>query len=280
MHVETARRLRDVAVALLEHALDVLPAHAVGRHRVAGRRRQLAAVRDQRLLDGIGVGRLGEIVDRALLHRRDSGRYVAVTGEHDDADVRARLAQWPDQFEAVAVTQPEIEDRESGRPGGLGQRLGHRADRRHDEAAQLECTRDAVTERRVVIGDQQGAVLVARGAGEDGRNRTIGACVLGHGDSFDIGRYVALKTGFGQRTTTAAPPVPLPRLPKLTEAPVRSKSVLEMKTPNPMWPSLPWRVEMKGVPSSSSSDSEKPGPSSDTSTSDHSVVHRVAIWTS
>ena len=34
---------------------------------------------------------------------------------------------------------------------------------------------------------------------------------------------------------------------------------------------------MKGVPSSSSSDSEKPGPSSDTSTSDHSVVQRVAM---
>src|SRR3977135_4437215 len=57
VHVETARRLRDVAVALLEHALDVLPAHAVGRHRIAGRRRQLAAVRRQRLLDGIGIGR-------------------------------------------------------------------------------------------------------------------------------------------------------------------------------------------------------------------------------
>src|SRR5258708_29024531 len=62
MHVETARRLRDIAVALFEDALDVLPAHAVGRHRVAGRRRQLAAMRCQRLLDGVGVGRLGEIV--------------------------------------------------------------------------------------------------------------------------------------------------------------------------------------------------------------------------
>src|SRR6185369_3918426 len=142
----------------------------------------------------------------------------------------------------------------------------------HDEATQFEGARNTVAERRVVIGDQQGAFLAARSAGEDRRHRTIGACVLGHGDSFDIGRYVALKTGFGQRTTTAAPPVPLPRLPKLTEAPVRSSNVLEMRTPSPMWPSSPWRVEMKGVPSSSSSDSEKPGPSSDTSTSDHSVV--------
>src|SRR5918993_3543763 len=87
MHVETARRLRDVAVALLEDALDVLPAHAVGRHRVARRRRQLAAVRGQRLLDGVGVGRLGEIVYGAFLHRGDGGGDVAVAGQHDDADI-------------------------------------------------------------------------------------------------------------------------------------------------------------------------------------------------
>src|SRR3954454_7189011 len=76
MHVETARRLRNVAVALLEDALDVLPAHAVGRHRVAGRRRQLAAMRGQRLLDGVGVGRLGEVVDGAFLHCGDGGGNV------------------------------------------------------------------------------------------------------------------------------------------------------------------------------------------------------------
>src|SRR5712664_3679736 len=66
MHVEAARGLRDIAVALLEDALDMLPAHAIGRHRIARRRRQLAAMRGQRLLDGIGVGRFGEIVDGAF----------------------------------------------------------------------------------------------------------------------------------------------------------------------------------------------------------------------
>src|SRR5260370_10882921 len=73
VHVEAARGLRDVAVALLEDALDMLPAHAVGRHRIAGRRRQLATVRGQRLLDGIGIGRLGQIVDGGLFHRGYGG---------------------------------------------------------------------------------------------------------------------------------------------------------------------------------------------------------------
>src|SRR5260370_29024269 len=38
VHLEAAGGLRDVAVALLENALDMLPAHAVGRHRIGGRR--------------------------------------------------------------------------------------------------------------------------------------------------------------------------------------------------------------------------------------------------
>src|ERR671912_2745769 len=61
MHVETARRLRDVAVALLEDALDVLPAHAVGRHRILRRRRHVMAARAQSRLDGVGIGRLRQI---------------------------------------------------------------------------------------------------------------------------------------------------------------------------------------------------------------------------
>src|SRR5476651_632353 len=280
MHVQTPRRLRDVAVALLEHALDMLPAHAVGRHRIAGRRRQLAAMRVQRLLDRIGVGRLGEIVDGAFLHGGHRGRDVAVAGQHDDADVGPRLAERLHQLEAVAVAQPQVEHGEGGRPRGLGQRLGHRADRRYDKAAQFERARDTVAERRVVVDDQQRAFLIGSRARKRGRNRTADACVLGHGDSFHIGRYVALKTGFGQRTATAAPPSAERRLPKMTVAPVRSSRVLAMKTPSPIWPSSPWRVEMKGVPNSSSRASEKPGPSSDTSTSDHSVVQRVAIWIS
>src|SRR5262249_33128983 len=69
VHVETARGLRHVAPAQLVDALDVLPAHAIGRHWIL-RRLDLAAVeREQRGYDIVGVDRLGEIIDRAELHR-------------------------------------------------------------------------------------------------------------------------------------------------------------------------------------------------------------------
>ena len=44
MHAEPPRGLRDVAIALLEHPLDVLPAHPVGRHRPLGRLLRLLAL--------------------------------------------------------------------------------------------------------------------------------------------------------------------------------------------------------------------------------------------
>jgi hypothetical protein len=40
MHAQPARGFRDIAVALFIDALDMLPAHAIGRHRVFGRRGQ------------------------------------------------------------------------------------------------------------------------------------------------------------------------------------------------------------------------------------------------
>ena len=55
MHLQAPRRLRDVAVALLEDALDVLPAHPVGRHGIGRRRRQSALAADQGALDRIGI---------------------------------------------------------------------------------------------------------------------------------------------------------------------------------------------------------------------------------
>src|SRR6266851_1639539 len=71
VHLEAAGGLRNVALALLEDALDMLPAHAVGRHRVGGRRRQRIVAGEQGMLDGVGVGRLGQVVDGAGLHRGD-----------------------------------------------------------------------------------------------------------------------------------------------------------------------------------------------------------------
>jgi hypothetical protein len=89
VYVEPARGLGDVAAAQLVDALDVLPAHPIGRHRVL-RRIGLAAVgREQRIDDVVGVGRLCKVVDRAELHGVDHGRDIAVAGQHDPAGVGA-----------------------------------------------------------------------------------------------------------------------------------------------------------------------------------------------
>src|SRR5580700_5633095 len=47
MHVQPPRGFRDVAVAHLVDALDVLPAHPVGRHRILRRLRFLGAAGEQ-----------------------------------------------------------------------------------------------------------------------------------------------------------------------------------------------------------------------------------------
>src|ERR1700760_3680809 len=63
VHVEPARRLRDVAIAHFIDALDVFPAHAVRRHRVLRRLGFFRAGRQQCSDDVIGIGGLGEIID-------------------------------------------------------------------------------------------------------------------------------------------------------------------------------------------------------------------------
>ena len=58
MHVEPSRGLRNVAVAHLVDALDVFPAHAVGRHRVVRQLGFLGAACQQRGDEVVGVGGL------------------------------------------------------------------------------------------------------------------------------------------------------------------------------------------------------------------------------
>src|SRR3569833_2154643 len=70
MHVEAARGLGDVAITQLIDALDVLPADAIGRHRILGRGRLALASREQRVDHIVGVGGFAEIVDGAELHGR------------------------------------------------------------------------------------------------------------------------------------------------------------------------------------------------------------------
>jgi len=82
VHVQPAGGFRDIMIAQLEDALDMLPADPVSRHRIF-RRGRLVAWRQKRLDHIIGIGRLGQIVDRAGLHRGHGGGDIAIAGQHD-----------------------------------------------------------------------------------------------------------------------------------------------------------------------------------------------------
>src|SRR5215831_2097134 len=68
VHVEAARSLGNVAAAQLVDALDVFPAHTIGRHWMLGRRRLAPVDGEQRIDDVVGIGGLGEIVHHTELH--------------------------------------------------------------------------------------------------------------------------------------------------------------------------------------------------------------------
>ena len=77
--------------------------------------------------DVIGIGGLRQIVDGAHLHRGHGGGDIAVAGEHDRACFGTLALQRRDDVEAVAVTEPEVDDRKSRRGAAdLGDAVGHR----------------------------------------------------------------------------------------------------------------------------------------------------------
>src|SRR5437763_2738701 len=87
VHVEPPRGFRDLAVAHFIDALDVLPADAIGRHRMVRPLGFIGAGRQQCCDDVVGVGGLRQIIHRAHFHRGDGGSDVAVAGQHDGARV-------------------------------------------------------------------------------------------------------------------------------------------------------------------------------------------------
>jgi hypothetical protein len=76
MHIETPRGFTDVPIAKLIDPLDMLPAYAVGRHRIFRRRRAFAGLGEERFFHIIGISRFWEIIDGAgFLRRRQPLRY-------------------------------------------------------------------------------------------------------------------------------------------------------------------------------------------------------------
>ena len=115
VHVETTRGFRNVTTAQFVDALDVLPAHAVRRHRILRRLDLPVVERQQRRNDVVGIDRLGEVIDGAEFDRIHRGRDVAVAGEDDGARFRPALLHGRYDIEPVAVAEPHVDDGEGGR---------------------------------------------------------------------------------------------------------------------------------------------------------------------
>ncbi len=164
MHVEAASGFRDVAVAKLIDALNMLPTHAVRRHGVLGRIGLVAFLGEKSRLDRVGVGRLCQIIDSAELHRGNSGRDISVTRQHDNARFRPCVLHGGDDIKAVAVFEPKIDDSKARLFGtGLFLALFHGARNRHVKAARFHGAGKPRQERDVVIDEQECPVFRDKG---------------------------------------------------------------------------------------------------------------------
>src|SRR5215469_1674020 len=102
----------------------MLPAHPSCRHRVFRRVDLFIVAREQRRSYVVGIDGLGEIIYRAELHGIHRARYVAVTGEDDDAGFRATLFDGRyDVKAATAAAKAHVNDGENRPRSVFGPRI-------------------------------------------------------------------------------------------------------------------------------------------------------------
>ncbi len=115
---------RPMSFQIVNIAALVPTSWRFGSRRTGVRDRKIAGERVllERALDGrqelLQVERLGEVVERAVPHRRDGPLAVAVSGRDDDRHVAHRpLADLAQEIEAAPVSQAKIEEDAVDRPG-------------------------------------------------------------------------------------------------------------------------------------------------------------------
>ena len=84
VHAKPARRFRYIAPALFVNALDMLPANAVGAHRVLWWCRHAVTGVPQRRGDAVLVGRFRQVIQRPCLHSGNRRGDIAKAGQHDN----------------------------------------------------------------------------------------------------------------------------------------------------------------------------------------------------
>ena len=115
MHLEAAGGFRNVAVAYFVNALDMLPAHTIGGHRIFRRLDLFVVDGEQGRSDIIGVDRLGEIIHRAKLHRVHRGSDIALAGEDDGTGFGPTLLNARYNVKTVAIAKAHVDDGKSWR---------------------------------------------------------------------------------------------------------------------------------------------------------------------
>ena len=177
--------------------------------------------------DGCVVGNSSELKNVLLFNgcQVPHFNYLGDTILGYKAHVGAGVPESLDDVEAAAVAEPEVNH-------GEGRRRRRRMclpgrDRlrgRDKEAPLLQGPGEAGAQGLVVVDDQKGLVA-----------RRLGHRALAHG------MWPPSSMARSQRTTTLAPPSG--RLSKAMAAPPRSRRERAMKTPRPIWPPPPDRLE-------------------------------------
>jgi hypothetical protein len=105
----------------------------------------------------VGVSGLGQIVDRTVLHCGDGCGDVAVAREDDNACIRAGLVDDVDNIQAIArLTETEIHHCKSRRRAARDRHGFIRCFCScHDEPACFHGARETLTERGVIINEEQ-----------------------------------------------------------------------------------------------------------------------------
>src|SRR6202047_5445647 len=159
VHVETARRFRDIAAAKLVNPLNMLPPHPVGRHWIFWEFGRIVAGGHESIENFVGIDWLGQIIESPELYGGHGGSDIAIAGQDDAPRVRTLRLQFADHIEPVAVGKPHVDDREGGRAfADCRETFGDRVRGGHGEAARLHAAAKARQEGIIVVDDQERAI--------------------------------------------------------------------------------------------------------------------------
>ena len=122
MHVEGARRRRNVAVMFVQDTLDMFPLEALNRQRArfdrgTARRDACCAESGEQRFD---IHRLGQVLHGAQLDRIDRRADAGIPGQHHDAGFGQAFAQPGQQAEAGCAGEVEVETFNSTETGVVG----------------------------------------------------------------------------------------------------------------------------------------------------------------